>query len=174
MPEFVPNFEPEHVQEEIIKKDGMIRQRHRKLLGEESTIPVPPPSAVMDKAYDTAEATPEEKAWSEHFARTHAQGKPYRITGANQFTEIPKENCDHDYFCGRMRFYREDGSLVHDTGCCHCNASCLSVREVNAAELGIGIGVFFGGILAAVAGALGCGCMCAICKETRCCTSCCH
>ncbi|KAA1070704.1 hypothetical protein PGT21_021551 [Puccinia graminis f. sp. tritici] len=174
MPEFVPDFEPEHVQEYTILKDGTIRQRHRKLLGEESTIPVPPPSVAMYNDYDTRKMTPDEEQWVKHFAKTHNQGRPYRLTGENQFTEIPKENCDHDYFCGRMRFYDGEDKLLHDTGCCHCNASCLSVREANAAEVGIGIGVFFGAIAAVVTGVLGCAGMCAICEKTHCCTCCCR
>ncbi|KAI9629203.1 hypothetical protein KEM48_011049 [Puccinia striiformis f. sp. tritici PST-130] len=130
--DFTPEVHPEHVQEFMVMNNGEIRQRRGKLpeealppgvathapnreLLEVTTMTVAPTSVTMHRDFQTRIASPEEQAWIDKFVETHNQGRPYRMTGKNQFTEMPKENCDHDYFCGRMRFFDEDGKMIHET-----------------------------------------------------------
>ncbi|KAH9451978.1 hypothetical protein Pst134EA_025915 [Puccinia striiformis f. sp. tritici] len=192
--DFTPEVHPEHVQEFLVMNNGEIRQRrgklpeealppgvamyapHRKLLAVDSnttpTMTVAPASVTMYKDFETRIASPEEQAWIDEFVKTHSQGKPYRLTGKNQFTDIPKENCDHDYFCGRMRFFDEDGKMLYETPCCNWNVSCLSVREINSAEFGLAIASIVGGIISLAGCICGTVCGCELLGKTHCCTSC--
>ncbi|KAH9444121.1 hypothetical protein Pst134EB_026501 [Puccinia striiformis f. sp. tritici] len=196
--DFTPEVHPEHVQEFMVMNNGEIRQRRGKLpeealppgvathapnreLLEVTTMTVAPTSVTMHRDFQTRIASPEEQAWIDKFVETHNQGRPYRMTGKNQFTEMPKENCDHDYFCGRMRFFDEDGKMIHETPCCYWNVSCLSVREINSAELGLAIASIIGCPIATVAAAaagfgivLGVAVVGEFFIKNRCLTSYCH
>ncbi|EGG04313.1 uncharacterized protein MELLADRAFT_108601 [Melampsora larici-populina 98AG31] len=95
-----------------------------------STYTSPPPTQVINRRIPN-----EAQLHSIKHALTNKQtGQRYRVDTYGNLTEDPKDACDPTHFCGKMKFYDEEGALLHESGCCHLNKSVAGVRNLNSAE----------------------------------------
>ncbi|KAH9821629.1 secreted protein [Melampsora americana] len=97
----------------------------------------PPPTQIIDKKY----ANEDQERTIKHALVNKQSGMPYRVSTDGKLTEDPKDACDPTYCCGKMQFKDDDGALLHETGCCHCNKSCIGTRATNSAESLILLGI---------------------------------
>lgn len=94
-----------------------------------------------------------------------ALGSKYRVFENGATTRAPKEACDTFYFCGGQRFVDAHDNLLDQTGCCHCNVACCSSRPSNSADVGLGLAIGIGSVLAPGVAYYG-GCLCLdVCEE---------
>jgi len=78
--------------------------------------------------------TAEEEETIHYYLKHYPNAQAYVFDSDGILLEKPKENCTPRYYCGRVDFYGQDGSLLHSTHCCYWNSSTCTPKLNNGAE----------------------------------------